>query len=260
MKMINFFKLDRSRIYSEKGIEEDKAFFQERKRSLYGNILFLYEHQKEEFDYEEKEANKYIRDKFKNETNKFKKEYLCNYINGYILYRFGVSYLLFDQNQKDELFKSDLSYESIKKISYDVTENNIKDCKKELPESVHECFNDYCFLMFCQTKKNPKINKSNFLLRIRDYFILDKDKDDFEGIRNETTYENIKTNMKNIYGELKEEYGMNIYYEKFLSYISDDTDYNYYETTKLLNEYYKNKKINKNNNIKDYTLIKQKEE
>ena len=68
--------------------------------------------------------------------------------------------------------------------------------------------------------------------------------------------------MKNIYGQLKEEYGsMNPYYEKFLSYLSDNTDYNYSETTKILNDYYKIKKNNKNNkNINGYMPIKQNED
>ncbi len=258
MKLISFFKLDRTKKYMEKDIEEDKTFFQDRKNLLYDDFHFLY-HNINNFLYEENEMNQYIKDKLKNEKDKKKFDDITKSLDCIVLYRFGVSYSLFDKNQKDKLLNSDLSYESIKNLSYDVTENNIEDCKKELPEIVHECFKDYCFLMFCQTKGNHKIDRTNFLLRIRDYFILDLNKADFEGVRNEKTYEEIKSNMKNIYGQLKEEYGgMNPYYEKFLSYISNDTDYNYSETTKILNDYYKIKKNNKN--IDDYMPIKQNED
>ena len=259
-KWIYFFKLDRTKKYMEKDIEEDKTFFQDRKNLLYDQIHFLCDNITK-YPYEESEMNQYIRDKYKNPKNERNINILDLIIkatDNIVLHRFGVSYSLFDKNQKDKLLNSDLSYESIKNLSYEVTENNIEDCKKELPEEVQECFKDYCFLMFCQTQKDPKINKTNFLLRIRDYFILDKNKADFEGVRNEEIYEKIKSDMKNIYGQLKEEYGMNPYYEKFLSYISDDTDYNYFETTKILNDYYKNKKTNKNND--GYIPIKQNED
>ena len=261
MKLINFFKLDRTRKYMEKDIEEDKTFFQNRKKCLNDDIHFIYGYRKNinNYSYEENEMNQYIKDKLINEKNKIKIDRITQSLDCFVLYRFGVSYSLFDKNQKDKLINGDLSYESIKNLSYEVTENNIEDCKKELPEIVHECLKDYCFLMFCQTKGNPKIDRTNFLLRIRDYFILDLDKVDFEGVRNEKTYEEIKSNMKNIYGQLKEQYGgKNPYYEKFLSYFSNDTDYNYPETTKILNDYYKIKKNNKN--IDDYMPIKQNED
>ena len=264
MKLIKFFKLDRTRKYMEKDIEEDKTFFQNRKKCLYDDIRFIYGYRKNinNYSYEENEMNQYIKDKLINEKDKKYIYEISRSLDCFILYRFGVSYSLFDKNHKDKLVNGDLSYESIKNLSYEVTENNIEDCKKELPEIVHECLKDYCFLMFCQTKENPKIDRTNFLLRIRDYFILDLDKADFEGVRNEKTYEEIKSNMKNIYGQLKEQYGgKNPYYEKFLSYFSKDTDYNYPETTKILNDYYKIKKNNKNNkNINGYMPIKQNEE
>ena len=95
----------------------------------------------------------------------------------------------------DEFYVS-LGIEMKKKIGTFYA-NIIEDCKKELPEIVHECLKDYCFLMFCQTKGNPKIDRTNFLFRIRDYFILDLNKADFEDVRNEKTYEEIKINMKN---------------------------------------------------------------
>ena len=262
MKLINFFKLDRTRKYMEKDIEEDKTFFQSRKNLLYHDIhIFIYGYRKNinNYSYEENEMNQYIKDKLINEKDKIKIDWITRSLDCFVLYRFGVSYSLFDKNQKDKLINGDLSYESIKNLSYEVTENNIEDCKKELPEIVHECLKDYCFLMFCQTKGNPKIDRTNFLLRIRDYFILDLDKAYFEGVRNEKTYEEIKVNMKNIYGQLKEQYGgKNPYYEKFLSYFSNDTDYNYPKTTKILNDYYKIKKNNKN--IDEYMPIKQNED
>ena len=41
MKLIFFFKLDRTKKYMEKDIEEDKAFFQDRKNLLYDQIHFF---------------------------------------------------------------------------------------------------------------------------------------------------------------------------------------------------------------------------
>ena len=168
-----------------------------------------------------------------------------------LLSQFGIKYCLLDNNQKDEFINSDFTYDSIKKLAYEVTENNIKECKKELPEKVYECFDDYCFIMYFQLEGNSKINKSNFLLRIRDYFILDWGKDDYESVRNTKKFEEIRNNMINIYGE----YGKsNPTWEKFMSYFSQNTDYNYDETKEILNNYYKNKKY------KDYELVKQKED
>ena len=256
MENIRVFKLDKSLKITEEYIEKEKACFQERKNFLYGNLLYTLDdiEIKNTESIEDSKINKYLKDEFKKEK-KINKDYFFYAINAFLLSQFGIKYCLLNNNQKDEFMNSDFTYDSIKKLAYEVTENNIKDCKKELPEKVYECFDDYCFIMFFQLEDNSKINKSNFLLRIRDYFILDKEKEIYELIRNATKFEEIRNNMINIYGELKEEYGKsNPTWEKFLSYFSEDTDYNYYETTEILNNYYKNKKY------KDYKLVKQKED
>ena len=140
MKLIFFFKLDRTKKYMEKDIEEDKAFFQDRKNLLYDQIHFFCD-KITKYSYEESEMNQYIRDKYinpKNERNRNILDVIIKLTDTIVLHRFGVSYSLFDKNQKDKLLNSDLSYESIKNLSYEVTENNIEDCKKELPDKVHE--------------------------------------------------------------------------------------------------------------------------
>lgn len=250
---IPFFKLDPTLKITKKDIETDKKFFKYYKESLYGNNLIYYDFEiaKELECYEESNMNKYIKEKFKKEKDK---SYLYDSLDRMFLNRFGISYLLFNENQKEEFINSDLTYESIKKLSYEVSKNNIKNCKKELPKEIYECFDDYCFIMVCQTEDNHKIDKNNFLLRIRDYFILDKYKNNCGSIRNEKKFEEIRKNMIDIYGQLKEKYGRNRYYEKFLSFFSNDTDYNYPETKSILNNYYKYK------NYDSYLLIKQKED
>ena len=174
MENIRFFKLDKSLKITEEYIEKEKACFEDRKKFLYGNLLYiLYDIQIDKPDsIEDSKINKYLKDEYKKE-GKRNKDYFFFAINAFLLSQFGIKYCLLDNNQKDEFINSDFTYDSIKKLAYEVTENNIKECKKELPEKVYECFDDYCFIMYFQLEDNSKINKSNFLLRIRDYFILD---------------------------------------------------------------------------------------
>lgn len=248
-----FFKLDKSSKITEKDIEEEKEEFLRIKSIFYNNLLYYYDDLIETEKADETKMNIYIKDKLKKEEKKDLIYFLANQF----LRSFGVSYSLFDKNQKEEFINSDLNFESIKKIANEITKKNIEDCKNDLPKQVHECFDDYYFMLVCQINENPKINKGNFLERIRDYFIRDVYQKSLEGIRNKDLFEKIKKDMVDNYGELKEKYGMNRYLEKyFISFIFDKTDYNYKETATILNNYYKNKS-QKN---KDYKPLKQKED
>ena len=63
----------------------------------------------------------------------------------------------------------------------------------------------------------------------------------------------MKRKVIEIYPIIKERYGINKVFEKILSYIRIDTDYNYEETKNILDNYYNKKN---NNNIENDELIK----
>ena len=102
-------------------------------------------------------------------------------------------------------------------------------------------------------KEITGLTESNFLKYIRDYFILNEEETNFENFRNKVEFEYIRNKMKSIYGKLKDKYdGKNDFIERYFLRFFINSDYNYEETTELLDEYYKNKD---NNN---YQLNKQK--
>ena len=135
----------------------------------------------------------------------------------------------------------DFTYENWKEKSIKIINNYIERSKNVCPDSVDFCFNDICFVFYVQINHGCEFSLNNFLTFIRDYFILDKSKSLFEEYRNAKIYEDIQRKVINIYPNLKKRYGKNIYLEKILSFISSDTDYNYEETKKILDN---NKKFN----------------
>ena len=111
------------------------------------------------------------------------------------------------------------------------------------------------FQCIVKQKEITGLTESNFLKYIRDYFILNEQEKDFENFRNKDKFDNIRNNIKKIYGKLKDEYdGKNRLIERYFIRFFNDNDYNYEETTELLDEYYNNKE---NNN---YQLNKQKKD
>ena len=140
-----------------------------------------------------------------------------------------------------EILVMDFTYENWKEKSIKIINNYIERSKNVCPDSVDFCFDDICFVFYVQIEHGCEFSLNNFLTFIRDYFILDKSKSLFEEYRNAKIYEDIQRKVINIYPNLKKRYGKNIYLEKILSFISSDTDYNYEETKKILDN---NKKFN----------------
>ena len=136
----------------------------------------------------------------------------------------------FDPKQKPSFFGSPIPY----CISIKIINNYIERSKNVCPDDVDFCFDDICFVFYVQINHKCEFTLNNFLIFIRDYFILDKSKFLFEDYRNDKIYEDIKRKVIIIYPNLKKRYGKNIYLEKILSFISSDTDYNYDETKKIL--------------------------
>ena len=242
---------------TDEEIKDEKEHFLLIKKNAYEWLkLFIDGINPKEIIYDEKEMEKYIKNKIISDLNGNK---LNEYMN-FFLKGFGISYSKLNIAQKIDLINHDLTYESLSKFAKKVTAKFIEDCKEELPEKVKECLNDYCFSMYCQVEgKDSKLNKNNFFKYIRHYFILNKEEREFGKLRDKNVFDNIRNNMKEIYGELKDEYDRkNRFIERyFIRFFSDDNDYNYEETTKLLDEYYKNKE---NKNINNYEIIKQKED
>jgi len=153
----------------------------------------------------------------------------------------GMSYYTLTLKEKKEILVMDFTYENWKEKSIKIINNYIERSKNVCPDSVDFCFNDICFVFYVQINHGCEFSLNNFLTFIRDYFILDKSKSLFEEYRNAKIYEDIQRKVINIYPNLKKRYGKNIYLEKILSFISSDTDYNYEETKKILDN---NKKFN----------------
>ena len=153
----------------------------------------------------------------------------------------GMSYYTLTLKEKEEILAMDFTYENWKEKSIKIINNYIERSKNVCPDSVDFCFDDICFVFYVQIEHGCEFSLNNFLTFIRDYFILDKSKSLFEQYRNAKIYEDIKRKVINIYPNLKKRYGKNIYLEKILSFISSDTDYNYEETKKILDN---NKKFN----------------
>ena len=166
----------------------------------------------------------------------------------------GMSYYTLTLKEKKEILVMDFTYENWKEKSIKIINNYIERSKNVCPDEIDFCFDDICFVFYVQINHGCEFTLNNFLTFIRDYFILDKSKILFEEYRNAKIYEDIQRKVINIYPNLKKRYGKNIYLEKILSFISSDTDYNYEETKKILDN---NKKFN--NKIKDDETIKLKD-
>ena len=174
-------------------------------------------------------------------------------INFFLRYM-GMSYYTLTLKEKEEILVMDFTYENWKEKSIKIINNYIERSKNVCPDEIDFCFDDICFVFYVQINHGCEFTLNNFLTFIRDYFILDKSKSLFEQYRNAKIYEDIQRKVINIYPNLKKRYGKNIYLEKILSFISSDTDYNYEETKKILDN---NKKFN--NKIKDDETIKLKD-
>lgn len=169
-----------------------------------------------------------------------------------LLKRWGISYEYIDNNEKQKLLKSDFTLESIKSFAKNYHIKYIEECKKNLPHEIHICFKDICFIYYNHLFGYPKTTINNFIYNIREYFILERYKIVFDEFRDHEIFNEIKEEMTNIYPVLKEKY-VNKYFDKFLSFIFSNNDYNN-EKIKTILDNYSNLKENK------YIKLKEKEE
>ena len=237
------------RIGSKKNLENDKKIY-------FNNMKYiLYQLSDAKITYERMEKmNELEFDELLNKEIKISKKNQSDHLNGRIdilMGRMGLSYIILDKKEKEKIRDMEFTYENWKNKSLILMNDYIERNKKICPPEVRICFDDICFPMSVQKFHESNFSSNNFLKFIRDYFLLDKYKSIFEGLRNEDLFNNIRKEMIDIYPILKEKYGMNKYLEKFLSYISEDTDYNFKFVANILNNYSKKKlKIDENELLK----------
>ena len=163
----------------------------------------------------------------------------------------GISFKDLDKEAKKEILQLDFSFDSFKNYTKNYHLKYQKNCIKIIPE-MNICFNDECFIYFCQLFGKAKININNILNNIRDYFILETRKTVFDGYLDEKNFIKIKKDVIDIYPIIKKKYGINKYLDKFLSFFFTNNDYNNEKTKEILDNY-----DNQNDN---YIKLKDKED
>ena len=88
-----------------------------------------------------------------------------------------------------------MSYENIKTFTLNYQKKYIEKCKNSLSIKISQFFEDICFIIYCHMYGNPKIAIKIFIRNIRDYFILDKQKDIFENLSKKVLFDKIRSNM-----------------------------------------------------------------
>ena len=88
--------------------------------------------------------------------------------------------------------------------------------KNIVPRELWFCFDDICFIFHVQVVQRCEFRANNFLIFIRDYFILDKSTQFLLEYRDEEKYKEIQKKVLEIYPIIRERYGSFLY--KFISY------------------------------------------
>ena len=173
----------------------------------------------------------------------------------------GLSYEILTKKEKEEIKEMEFTYKNWEEKSKELLNDYYKRSLKSCPEEVHFCLKYIYFLMYVLRNYQHELTKENFLLHIRNFFILQKHKYLYEDYIDYKEFNKLRDEVIEIYPKLKEKYGYNNrFLEKyFWSYfdIDHDTDYNYKITTNILYNYYNKKK---KNNINDEEKIKLKED
>ena len=227
----------------EKDQEKDKGYFLESLNSLFDEITNVCDPKALEKYLSEKEIISPLKKTLEKEKN-----YSCNSIYGlclsYFLQRMGLSYYTLTKKEKDEIAHMEFTYDNWKKKSSELFENFIERSKEVCPPEVWFCFNDICFIVHVQIIQQSEFKTNNFLVFIRDYFILNRNTEFLKEYRDEKKFKEIQRKVLDIYPVIREKYGSMWY--KFINYVRGDSDYDYEITRNMLNNYY-----NKNNNIED---------
>lgn len=164
------------------------------------------------------------------------------------LERMGLSYYTLTQKEKEEIIDMDFTYANWEKKSLELFESFIERSKNVCPREVWFCFDDICFIIHVETVQRCEFTSNNFLIFIRDYFIINYDTYFLMEYRDEDKFKEIQRKVFEIYPIIRERYGSFLY--KLKTLFQGDSDYNYEKTRNILNNYY-----NKNNKIKDDETI-----
>ena len=230
-------------------IEKEKKRFLE----LLNELLYELNYLRGRKNYSENEIIKPLKDAIKRE-----KKLLIN--PGYtgcvscFLEEFGLSYYTLTPEEREEVYNMDFTYENWKKKSIKLIKNFFLRMKNACPETIWFCFEDIYFLFHIQIMYKNEFRINNFIKFIRDYFILDNTTTCIKEYRDPVKYKEIQKEVINKYPLIKEKYGMSRIFDKILSYIFVDNDYNHEKTKNILDNYYKNK-----NNIENVETIKLKD-
>jgi hypothetical protein len=164
------------------------------------------------------------------------------------LERMGLSYYTLTQKEKEEIIDMDFTYANWEKKSLELFESFIERSKNVCPREVWFCFDDICFIIHVETVQRCEFTSNNFLIFIRDYFIINYGTNILMEYRDEDKFKEIQRKVFEIYPIIRERYGSFLY--KLKTLFQGDSDYNYEKTRNILNNYY-----NKNNKIKDEETI-----
>ena len=168
----------------------------------------------------------------------------------------GLSYNTLTKKEKEEIKKMEFTFENWEKKSEELYNDFLKKCLNACPKEVHFCVEYRLFTMKLLCVYECVLTKDNFLHYIRDFFLLEKEKCFYEEYQDHKEFKKLRDRVIEIYPKLKEVYGPNIYYEKYVLYFIDqNTDYNYEIVANILDNYYNKKKINNINDEEKINLI-----
>ena len=224
---------------------ERKTFLENKKNAL--NALYFFDCPLNLEIKKEEEINIMIKQKIEEQKNQLAIKVAMNAI----IKPWGISFTNLDKEEKNELFKLDFSFERFTKYAKEYLLKYRQNCINLIPE-MERCFDDEYFIYFCQLFGKPKITINNILNNIRDYFILDVCNEVFHRYRSDKEYQKIKKDITDFYPTIKNNYGINKYLDKFLSYFFNNNDYNHKETKVILDNYY--------NQNKNYIKLKDKDD
>lgn len=170
----------------------------------------------------------------------------------------GLSYKILTKKEKEEIKKMEFTFENWEKKSEELYNDYLKKTLNVCPKEIHFCFEYRLFTTNVLCIHGSVLTKDNFLQYIRDFFLLEKGKCFYEEYQDRKEFNKLRDRVIEIYPKLKEIYGPNRYYEKYVLYFIDqNTDYNYKNVANIIDNYYNKKKIN---NINDEEIIKLKED
>ena len=222
-------------------IEEEKEMFLYKLNELFcglGDKYFI-------TSYKEKEILKPLKELLKTEIFEESVSIKIEWLS-YFLESMYLSYYTLDSKEQKEILDMDYTYDNWKIKSLELMKSFIERTKKILPQIVHFCLDDFYFILHMRKYYGKNFKYDNFVIYIRDYFILEKTNLTILEYRDKEKFNDIQKKVYEIYPIIKEKYGgMNRTLEKILSFFSSDTDYNYDKTKNILDKYYNEKQNNK---------------